>query len=168
MFRRNSWVVALLAAVTAGCGSNRPMQIIGDWFSDAREVQVEEYGRALNCGTAGKQMTVSLFPNVARFEDWREARGVQMPGFEQASDQQIVVIEYGQRPTTGYHLAVSRVARARGSELTLNVTLLSPPPGAVTAQMLTAPCVVVGVPRGNYRLVRVVDQSGQERAQWRD
>ena len=150
MFRRNSWVVALLAAVTAGCGSNRPMQIIGDWFSDAREVQV------------------SLFPNVARFEDWREARGVQMPGFEQASDQQIVVIEYGQRPTTGYHLAVSRVARARGSELTLNVTLLSPPPGAVTAQMLTAPCVVVGVPRGNYRLVRVVDQSGQERAQWRD
>ena len=84
----------------------------------------------------------------------------------EAGDDRIVVIEQGRRPTAGYQVAVSRVAELRGSELSLHVTMLSPRPGAMTAQMITSPCVVVGVPRVDIRKLRVIDQSGEQRAVW--
>lgn len=139
---------------------------VGDWFANAEEVEVEEYARSTLCGTDGDALQISVFPDLARFEDWREQREVSLGGLEHAREGRIAVIEAGQRPTAGYQIAVSRVAKRRGRELTVNVTLLSPRPGAIAAQMITSPCVVIGLPDFDVRKLRVVDQSGQVRGTW--
>lgn len=159
-------LILVTSAVMLGACNSAPIRGVSDWFADARDVNVTEFGRSTLCGTEGDELQVTMFADISRFETWREQRGVEFAGFEQAGDDRVVVIEQGQRPTAGYQVAVSRVARVRGTELTLHVTLLSPRPGALAAQMITAPCVVVGVPRGNYRKVRVLDQSGEQRGVW--
>ena len=157
--------VLALALVLGACNSS-PLRGVGDWFADARELEVTEFGRSTLCGSQDDHPRVRLFQDISRFEAWREERGIEFAGFEQAGDDRIVVIEQGRRPTAGYQVAVSRVAELRGSELSLHVTMLSPRPGAMTAQMITSPCVVVGVPRVDIRKLRVIDQSGEQRAVW--
>jgi hypothetical protein len=74
----------------------------------------------------------------------------------------VLRIEMGMRPTTGYGFdprALHAVVSA--GTATVQVTTLSPGPGAIVSQMITSPCILVRMPRGDYRRVRVVDQQGQ-------
>lgn len=159
-------ITVLLTLPLAGCAGFSPLQALGDWLANAQDVEALELARSLQCGTEGEQEQLHLFRDASAFERWREQRGVELGGFERAGGRRILVIEYGRKPTAGYHVAVSRVARLRGSELTVHATFLSPRPDAMVAQVLTTPCVVVAVPDHDYRKVRVLDQDGRERAVW--
>jgi len=57
----------------------------------------------------------------------------------------VVAVAAGQRPTGGYEIAVERVARANG-ELTVEVVETTPGPNCVTAGSLTQPVDVVVIP----------------------
>jgi hypothetical protein len=65
----------------------------------------------------------------------------------------------GQRPTAGYGIALGparHVVEDDGPWLEVAVTTRQPPPGAVTAQVITSPYCLARVARGEYRRVRFV------------
>lgn len=76
-----------------------------------------------------------------------------------ASNQTLVGVFIGQRSTGGYGVRVT-AAHAKGSALTLTVSLSEPKPGSITTQALTNPWTMVTVP-GRFTSVKVVDSAGQ-------
>jgi len=65
----------------------------------------------------------------------------------------------GQRPSAGYGIRLGpaeHVVDDRGPWLQVTVTTRRPPPGAITAQVITSPYCLVRVARGEYRRVRFV------------
>lgn len=77
----------------------------------------------------------------------------------------VLAIYMGQRPTAGYGLALHdpEVPIADGVA-TVVVRFEEPPPGAMLAQVLTSPCLLVRLPKQGVREVRVVDPAGTVRA----
>ena len=67
----------------------------------------------------------------------------------------LVLIELGQRPTAGYQmrLASQRMVMDRGDGL---ITFSVDTPGGYAAQVMTSPCLLVAVPRGDYKGVRAL------------
>lgn len=71
----------------------------------------------------------------------------------------------GRRPTAGYSIDLVRdeaVAKAGDSWLVLDVVVNEPPEGAVTAQVLTSPYVLVRLPRGMWEGVHFRGADGKE------
>jgi hypothetical protein len=65
----------------------------------------------------------------------------------------------GSQPTPGYRFELSSAER-HGRTVQLNVDWLEPEPGAVLAQMITTPCLVIGLTRGDFDNIRALDQHG--------
>jgi hypothetical protein len=67
----------------------------------------------------------------------------------------LVLIELGQRPTAGYqmHLASQRLVMDKGDGV---ITFSVDKPAGPAAQVITSPCMLVSVPRGDYRGVRAL------------
>ncbi len=77
----------------------------------------------------------------------------------------VVLVSMGQQRTAGYSLALhdANVPVADGVA-TVVVAFETPPPGAMVAQVLTSPCLLVRLPKEGIREVRIVDPSGALRA----
>jgi hypothetical protein len=77
----------------------------------------------------------------------------------------VLRVSMGQQPTAGARLAVQAVRLdTRMHQLIIDTTWAPPDPGRMHATVVTRPCVLLSVPKGDYRSVRVVDQEGRERA----
>ena len=78
------------------------------------------------------------------------------------SRRSLLVISMGQQRTGGYsvRLASSQldVVNDRAS---VHVNWISPKPGMITIQMLSNPCLLLSLPKGNYKFVDIVDQTGK-------
>jgi hypothetical protein len=71
----------------------------------------------------------------------------------------------GQRPTAGFGIALGParyVIEDDGPWLQVTVTTRRPPPGAITAQVITSPYCLVSVSRGEYRRVRFVAAGNED------
>ncbi len=81
------------------------------------------------------------------------------------SKETILFMEMGQQPTSGYQLAFDsrKPIQVYGDHMQITVTWLEPEKGAITAQMITTPCVLVRFPMGEYPAIRVLDQNGKQR-----
>jgi protease stability complex PrcB-like protein len=77
----------------------------------------------------------------------------------------VLGVYMGQRPTAGYALALQdpTVAIADGVGRVV-VRFEEPLAGAMVAQVLTSPCLLVRMPKDDIRLLRVVDPAGTVRA----
>lgn len=146
----------LIAGLGAGCSV-----LPGDLFQSAVQLQVQEVWRSMQCQTPGSQATVQLFDSAASAEAWRSGRGIEAPAIPESA---YALVELGTRNTGGHGLAISRSASLQGEVLVLYGTFISPGEGDMTAQVLTAPCVLVQLPAGRYDQVEVRDQSGEVRA----
>ena len=135
---------------------------LGRWFTPESEVQVAEAGRSQQCHTEDTESKVRLFVSLAEVRAWEAGSGVSVAG-EQAAESAYALVEMGRRNTGGYGIAISREAGKRGDELWLRATYVSPAPGRMVTQALTAPCVLVSLPQA-FRKLNVQDQSGQVRA----
>jgi len=72
----------------------------------------------------------------------------------------------GQRPTAGYGIELGpahHVVEDDGPWLQVTVTTRRPPPGAVAAQVITSPYCLTRVPRGEYRRVRFVAATDEDK-----
>jgi hypothetical protein len=71
----------------------------------------------------------------------------------------LVAISRGQQPTPGYSMTLAD-ARRVADKAVLTVRWQTPDSGAVLAQVMTHPCLVVGLPEQGIRQVEAVDQYG--------
>ncbi len=77
------------------------------------------------------------------------------------SREGVVLVSAGTRPTAGWTIALGEesVALADGVA-TIVVRIDGPAAGAIVAQVLTSPCLLVRLPREGIREVRIVDPAG--------
>jgi hypothetical protein len=77
----------------------------------------------------------------------------------------VLAVYMGQRPTAGFRLALHdpTVAIADGVGKVV-VRFEEPEPGAMVAQVLTSPCLLLRMPKQGIRQLRVVDPAGTLRA----
>jgi hypothetical protein len=74
------------------------------------------------------------------------------------------LLSMGARPTAGYVLGLAKPAvHIENDAAGVRVLWTEPAPGMRAAQMLTSPCLVIAVPKGNYRRIRVLDQKDKTR-----
>lgn len=87
---------------------------------------------------------------------WRShaPSGQPMPAVD-FSRETVIGVFAGTRPTSGYGVEIVRIADANGT-LTVDYVETRPAPGAVTAQIVTAPYHLVAVPKhdGEVRFQR--------------
>jgi hypothetical protein len=158
----------LLASLLASCA--KPAWVrspdFSSWFNNENGVKVEEVARANVCGTAGGESVVTLLPSLGAMQNWATGRGVELVATttKPLGEAPYAVIEFGQRPNSGYGLAISRQAALKGNDLLLKATYFEPTQGRWSSAEPSSPCVVVLLPAGEYSSVRLIDQSGEVRA----
>lgn len=113
-----------------------------------------------NCGRSDKASQVSWIQNErelqSAFRNMRrtslEAEPLPEVDFKTHG---LVLIELGQRPTAGYQmrLASQTMVMDKGDGL---ITFSVDKPAGVAAQVITSPCLLVAVPRGDYKGVRAL------------
>lgn len=75
-----------------------------------------------------------------------------------------LLVEMGRQPSAGYGLALQDPALSvDAGEVTLHVQWTTPRPDRMYAQVITSPCLLVTLPRGEYESVEVRDQDGRVR-----
>lgn len=154
-----------VAVVLSACGAVDSARRLVEPSADLR---VQEVARSQHCGSAGDDSRVTLFPDLNAVKAWESGRA-SLSEDRELADAPHALIELGQRKTGGYGLAVSRAARLSSSgRLTLTATYVEPSPTAFVTQALTAPCVLVRLPKHDYTSAEVLDQSGRQRADSRD
>ena len=80
----------------------------------------------------------------------------------------VVVVYMGKYSTAGYQLELAaETAAINDHELTLFVSWVEPPVDALMAQVITSPCLLVSIPKGDYLAIRVRDAGGGIRASTR-
>jgi len=144
---------ALLTMLLGGCASREPLAVT----------------EVLNLGSC-KVMR----PGVNRV-DWRrlaEIRGSRLLGMESAPDAPegelaLVAISRGTQPTPGYTFELNSawIDRSAGAQRATGVVELgwvTPPADAVLAQVITHPCIVLGVDAGAVGGLRAVLTDGTE------
>jgi hypothetical protein len=95
-----------------------------------------------------------------------ELRGTKLIGMTEAPDAaatplHLIAIVPGESPTAGYNLTLDESLVDLVDPLILRVTLARPPADAVLAQVITHPCLVVGIENTAVKRVRVIDNSDQ-------
>ena len=64
----------------------------------------------------------------------------------------------GKYPTAGYQLELAaETAEINDHDLTLFVSWVEPPVAALVAQVITSPCLLISIPKGDYSVIRVRD-----------
>lgn len=151
---RRAAAPAVLALGTACAGPS------GKAMTD-RPVQVLQQRQASQCPWRGEGAAV--FDTEAA---WRQALGGRDPAavFDAPVDwsrQRVVAYTMDTQPTLGYgiELQASAVAQ-RGEVLRLPVRLVRPAPGSMQAMALSRPCLLLTVPRGDWRVLEVRDVDG--------
>lgn len=77
----------------------------------------------------------------------------------------LVLIHMGQKTTGGHRLELAQPhGRVHAGSVLVRINWVEPPAGAITAQMITSPCLLLKFQRGEYQSVVILDQSNHQRA----
>lgn len=121
-------------------------------------VPITEILNHRNCQSVAAGLSTVTFEQVAAI------RGSKLIGMTNDIDTEqpelaLVVISKGPQPTPGYAFRLTAV-RTIGTAAVIEVEWLEPPPDAVLAQVITHPCLVVGIESAGYETLTVSDQNG--------
>jgi len=147
MIHRVAFVAALLAIAPLSFGC-----------ADAHRVNVVTVLNNGNCRTSDAGVRLIDHKTLAEF------RATHLIGMTQSPEVinnplHLIAIVPGSYPTPGYAISLSEGAELAGRLLTLRVKIKRPAPDAILAQMVTHPCLVVGVADPIVGRVRVVDEA---------
>ena len=113
-----------------------------------------------NCQAAEIGLRKVSFADVAKL---RGSTLLSMSAPDAAADPDedvlLFVLAKGHQPTPGYRFEL-KGARQAGQVVTIEFSWHTPAPDSVQAQVITFPCLVVGMERGDYNTVRAVDSNG--------
>jgi hypothetical protein len=149
----------------SGCGFQTPAAL------DAKTLPLRVLYRNTHCGAPCDQPTGAWIAGPRAYQ--RLYRGLRQPhvgGAERHpppvnfSREAVLWICMGRKPTGGYGLApAENELTVSAGTATLRLDWSTPAPGAVLAQVVTRPCLVLAVPKGEYSRVRVLDRTGRLR-----
>lgn len=78
------------------------------------------------------------------------------------SNDVIVAIWMGAKPTAGYGLSLEREsAEVKEDTAVVQVNFKTPDANAMMAQVITKPCLLIKIPKNNYRKIAVVSQKNK-------
>jgi PrcB C-terminal len=132
--------------------------LLGHGCADAHRVNVMTVLSNASCQTTTPGVRIIDYAALA------ELRGSRLIGMTEAPDPaasplHLIAIVPGPYPTPGYDLTLDDSAPLLADPLILRVTITRPPPDAILAQVLTHPCLVVGIDDQAVKRVRVVDDA---------
>lgn len=151
--------VAAALTLVAGC-------------AHARGVPATMVRSGAQCGGAGQGPSARWLANEESLREVLAAEGpLALSGPTQShlavdfTQQGVVLVSTGRKSTAGHAVTLAATeAEQKDGIATLAVRFDEPPPGAVLAQVVTSPCLLVALPRAGLREVRVVDAAGVVRA----
>lgn len=123
-----------------------------------REVTVRSLGAGAQCGGEG--------PQVRRVASAAELARILSPGLGPArpapavdwTREAVLLVGMGQRPTAGHGVELAAAAgQVKEGVAAVRVAFRSPAADAMTAQVITSPCLVVALPREGLRGVAVLE-----------
>jgi hypothetical protein len=148
MIHSGATCLAAMLALCAACSSSRAVELH----------VVMANG---NCQQAHEGVTRVTLPEVAKL------RGTQMLGMDSpepdtgdVSAPFLIAIATGQKPTAGYALS-NENATLEERTLVVRIHETAPAAGAMTAQVVTQPCLVLELPDGEFDAVRVIGEDGR-------
>lgn len=81
------------------------------------------------------------------------------------SAQGIVVVHMGQQTTGGYAIELAdSMCHIKNEIASVTINWKSPASGAAVIQMITAPCILLKLQKGDFHSIQVIDQNGRLRA----
>jgi protease stability complex PrcB-like protein len=138
------WPLLCLVAI-AGCAHTQP--------PDVTVVLTHN-----NCQHLSKGAVLVDYATLAKIRGVELLR-MEQPAAEAAAPVSLVAISLGERPTPGYKLVLRDEPTLDRGTLTVQVDTETPPKDAILPQMITQPCIVIGVGEKSVAKVRVEDAS---------
>ena len=78
----------------------------------------------------------------------------------------LVEVNMGSQPTPGYGLSLlSPTLQIEGDTASIALKWIKPPAGKMLPQMVTTPCLVLSIEKGDYTRLQIHDESGEVRYQ---
>jgi len=126
------WVGLILSMAGSGCSS--------------ASVAVTEVLNEANCpGLEAGIQAVSL-EDVAKLKGRRMIGSNAPPPDTSGDAPRLIAISRGEQPTAGYGLELVSASTANGDAIEVIVNWREPPADTVVAQVITRPCLVLGLP----------------------
>jgi len=73
----------------------------------------------------------------------------------------VLAVEMGRRSSAGYGFKTDAVTAGRSKDtVAVTLTHVQPAPGAMTAQVMTSPWILIRLPLSDFQQIRVVDPDG--------
>ncbi len=72
----------------------------------------------------------------------------------------LIAVSRGQQPTPGYGLKLLE-GSMKGDVVTVRLAWTEPPPDAVLAQVITHPCIVIGLEGKGFTALRIIDDEDE-------
>jgi hypothetical protein len=159
--KRAAWMTLMtVLALGAGCAQPEPDQnttlLVRSLYSDSQ------------CGGL-ERPTVVWIADAAAWRSWHgRITSARLPAppapAVDFSREGGLLLAMGSRSTAGYALSLAEEsAIVRNGVLTVRVDWHEPPPGALLAQVMTSPCLLVKVPEATFDRVRAVDRQNRLR-----
>lgn len=145
---RRSTLPGLLFGLALLAGCARPVELA------ATEVLNEA-----NCKGAADGLQLVSYSEVAAMRG-STLLGMTVAAGESESNLLLFSLSKGQQPTAGYHFEL-RDALLHEQTATLLVYWQQPAADSALAQIITFPCVVIGLESGTYTRVQARDQNDQ-------
>ena len=77
----------------------------------------------------------------------------------------LLFVYMGRKPTSGYSLQLlPEKSFIRGRAAMVTLKWQTPSPDAITAQVITQPCIFIRLPKGEFTKIRVLDPQGRVKA----
>ena len=135
------------------------LTMLGNGCSTA-SVAVTEVLNQANCTTLEAGVHAVTLEDVARFKGRRMIGSTTTHPDTPGDDQRLVAISRGEQPTAGYALELISASTTTGDEIEAVVAWREPPADAVVAQVMTHPCLVLGLPDAATGPVSVTLEDG--------
>ncbi len=134
---------------------------MGACSSTPTPLAVTEHKAAARCAGVSEgltQMTEGGLQRLQRRQFLTES-AEQPQSSSQAATQLLVAVSHGDQPSPGYGFEL-RSATLSNGVAELNLHWVTPPAGQPQATVMTSPCLVLALPKGEYRKVVAQDQNG--------
>lgn len=156
-------IFILAVSAAAACSHQRGL------LAASPEISASVFSSSPHCGPEGQPDLKwvddkSEMADICRTQSGRTLKKdpCEAAGGVDFSSEAVLVINMGRKPTGGYSLTLAgEKIRISDGTAVVRVRRTVPDPNAVLPQVISHPCMMLRITRGDYSRVRVVDQDNQ-------